>query len=58
MSNQAEKISLGSGNIVMIVVGPVFVLDEKAANVWRQTGALPGACPLSPSGATQGDDVA
>lgn len=53
------NVALGSGNVVMIVMGPVFIFDEKAANMWRQAGAFPGAAPGSaPPGATQGDDVA
>lgn len=54
-----SNVSLGSGNVVMIVMGPVFIFDEKAASMWRQAGAFPGGAPDSaPPGATQGDDVA
>lgn len=53
------NVALGSGNVVMIVMGPVFIFDEKAANMWRQAGTFPGPTPDSaPSGAPQGDDVA
>ncbi|GAQ30241.1 hypothetical protein SAMD00023378_3924 [Ralstonia sp. NT80] len=54
-----SKVALGSGNVVMIVMGPVFIFDEKAANMWRQAGTFPAAAPGSvPPGTAQGDDVA
>ncbi|MGA4275603.1 hypothetical protein ACI2VH_02795 [Ralstonia nicotianae] len=53
-----DRVAMGSGNVIMIVMGPVFLFDEKAAAMWRKFGAFPGAEPDSAPSGAQGDDVA
>ncbi|MGK2829215.1 hypothetical protein ACSI5F_03800 [Ralstonia pseudosolanacearum] len=53
-----DRVTMGSGNVIMIVMGPVFLFDEKAAAMWRKVGAFPGAELDSAPPGPQGDDVA
>lgn len=54
---EPPAVKIGTGNIVMIVMGPVYILDERAAAALRGHAFKVTPDADSPLGPTEGDDV-